>query len=262
MSNHPLNGKTALVTGASSGLGADFARQLAEMGAHLVLVARREEQLNGVKAEIQARHAVTVTVVAMDLSAADAPQALYDRLKADGVTVDVLINNAGFGLFGAFVEIPWERERNMLELDILTLVHMTKLFASDMAARGSGWICQVASIGAYQPTPTYASYAAAKAFVLSFGEAINHELRGRGVKVSVVSPGVTATEFLAVSGQQPTLYQRMVMMKSPDVVRIALRAMLAGTPSVVPGFLNAASAWSNRLMPRRLSTIIAEKLMT
>lgn len=232
------------------------------MGAHLVLVARREEQLNGVKAELQAKHPVTVTVVAMDLSAAEAPQRLYDRLKADGVTVDVLVNNAGFGLFGPFVEIPWERERNMLELDILTLVHMTKLFAADMAARGSGWICQVASIGAYQPTPTYASYAAAKAFVLSFGEAINHELRGRGVKVSVVSPGVTATEFLAVSGQQPTLYQRMVMMKSPDVVRIALQAMLAGKPSVVPGFLNAASAWSNRLMPRRLSTIIAEKLMT
>lgn len=250
------------MTGASSGLGVDFARQLAGMGAHLVLVARREEQLNGVKAEIQAKHPVRVTVVAMDLSAADAPQRLYDRLKADGVTVDVLVNNAGFGLYGPFVGIPWERERNMLELDILTLVHMTKLFAADMATRGSGWVCQVASIGAYQPTPTYATYAAAKAFVLSFGEAINHELRAQGVKVSVVSPGVTATEFLAVSGQKPTLYQRMVMMQSPDVVRIALQAMLAGKPSVVPGFLNAASAWSNRLIPRRLSTIVAEKLMT
>jgi short-subunit dehydrogenase len=260
--NHVLNGKSALVTGASSGLGVDFARQLAAMGAHLILVARREEQLNAVKAEIEAQHPVRVTVVAMDLSTPDAPQRLYDQLTAAGLEVDVLINNAGFGLHGPFLEIPWEREQNMLELDIVTLVHMTKLFTRAMAARGQGWVCQVASIGAYQPTPTYASYAAAKAFVLSFGEALNHELKPAGVKVSVVSPGVTATEFLAVSGQQATLYQRLVMMQSPEVVRIAIAAMLKGTPSVVPGLINAVSAWSNRLIPRRVSTMIAERLMT
>jgi hypothetical protein len=262
MSNHVLNGKTALVTGASSGLGVDFARQLAAMGAHLILVARREEQLREVAAEVERQYGVTATIVSLDLSTPDAPQRLYDQLKAEGKHVDVLVNNAGFGLHGKFLEIPWEREHNMLELDIVTLVHMTKLFTQDMAERRFGYVCQVASIGAYQATPTYASYAAAKAFVLSFGEALNHELRGTGVKVSVVSPGVTATEFLAVSGQQPTFYQRLVMMKSPDVVRIALKAMLKGTPSVVPGLLNSLTVWSNRLIPRQMSTMIAESLMT
>jgi short-subunit dehydrogenase len=232
------------------------------MGANLVLVARREEQLKEVAAEVERAHGVTARIVAMDLSTPDAPQRLYDQLQADGVAVDVLVNNAGFGLHGPFLDIPWEREQNMLELDIVTLVHMTKLFTKAMVSRNFGYVCQVSSIGAYQPTPTYASYSAAKAFVLSFGEALNYELRGTGVKVSVVSPGVTATEFLAVSGQKPTLYQRMVMMKSPDVVRIALDAMLKGTPSVVPGFVNAVSAWSNRLIPRKLSTIVAERLMT
>lgn len=231
------------------------------MGANLVLVARREEQLREVAAEAE-RHGVSARVVAMDLSTPDAPQRLYDQLEAEGVAVDVLVNNAGFGLHGPFLEIPWEREHNMLELDIVTLVHMTKLFTRAMAARRFGYVLQVSSIGAYQPTPTYASYSAAKAFVLSFGEALNHELKDTGVKVSVLSPGVTATEFLAVSGQQPTLYQRLVMMKSPDVVRIGLSAMLKGTPSVVPGFINAVSAWSNRLIPRRVSTMVAERLMT
>lgn len=257
-----LTGKTALVTGASSGLGVDFARGLAARGCHLVLVARREDLLAAQREAIATQYGVTVHVVALDLSAADAPQQLYDQLKGQGLTIDVLVNNAGFGLYGAFIDIPWERERNMLELDILTLVHLTKLFVKDMVARDFGFILQVASIGAFQPTPTYATYSAAKAFVLSFGEALNYELRKTRVRCTVVSPGVTATEFLAVSGQKPTGYQRMAMMQSADVTEIGLKAMLAGKPGVVPGFFNAMSAWSNRLIPRRFSAAVAEKLMT
>jgi uncharacterized protein len=259
--NGTLSGQWALVTGASSGLGADFARELAGRGASLVLVARREENLRALQAEITARHPVQVEVVAMDLATPEAPQQLYDRLKAAGRQVDILINNAGLGLYGPFLEIDWQRERNMLELDIVTLTHMTKLFVRDMVARKRGYILQIASIGAYQPSPLYASYAAAKAYVLNFGEALNYELRKTNVKVTVLSPGITATEFLKVSGQQATLYQRTVMMRSPDVVRIGIDALLRGKPSIVPGRLNALMAWSNRLFPRRVQAAVAHRLM-
>ena len=157
-----LRGKWALVTGASSGLGVDFANNLASRGSNVILVARREDRLRAVQQEITAQYGVQVEVIAMDLESADAPQRLYDQLKAGGRAVDVLINNAGFGLYGDFLEIPWERERAMLELDIVTLTHMTKLFVKDMVARRFGYVLLVASIGAYQPSPTYATYSAAK----------------------------------------------------------------------------------------------------
>lgn len=256
-----LRGQTALVTGASSGLGVDFARQLAAAGTHLVLVARRLDRLEALADELRAAHGVTVVVLAMDLAVTDAPARLHAELTSRGIAVDILVNNAGYGLHGAFVDLPWDRERAMIELDIVTLVHLTKLFVRDMVARGRGRVLQVASIGAYQPSPTYATYSAAKAFVLSFGEALNYELRGTGVRCTVLSPGVTATEFLEVSGQRPTAYQRMMMMTSTAVVRRGLSAMLRGRASVVPGVLNALGAWMVRLMPRRWATAMAAATM-
>ncbi len=256
-----IRGKWALVTGASSGLGVDFARTLAAQGCNLILVARRADLLLQQQQEISSSYGVQVMTIPMDLSLPTAPQELYDEIKQAGKTVDVLINNAGFGLYGSFTSIPWERERNMLELDIITLVHLTKLFVQDMVARNFGFILLIASIGAYQPSPLYATYSAAKSFVLNFGEALNYELRGTNVKCSVLSPGITATEFLKVSGQKPTLYQRLVMMQSADVARIGISNMLKGRPSVVPGWLNAVMAWSNRLMPRRMSVAVAYRLM-
>lgn len=262
MSLPSLQGKLSLVTGASSGLGVDFARQLAAAGSDLVLVARREELLTALRDELTQRHGVAVQVIAMDLSAPHAAECLHGQLASQGRPVDVLINNAGYGLYGEFVELDWARERNMLELDILTLVHLSKLFGRDMARRRSGHILQIASIGAYQATPTYASYAAAKSFVLHFGEALHEELKPHGVVCTVLSPGVTATEFLKVSGQAITPYQKMAMMESPDVARIGLEALFRGRASIVPGFFNALAAWSNRLMPRRLSAQLAHRVMT
>jgi hypothetical protein len=256
-----LRGRTALVTGASSGLGVDFARELAARGANLVLVARREDLLRQHTEAIAARYGVKTSLIAMDLATHDAPQALYDRLKTEGTSVDVLVNNAGYGLYGAFSELAWERERAMLELDIITLVHLSKLFVRDMVAHDYGYMLHVASIGAYQPSPLYASYGAAKAFVLNFGEALSYELRRTKVRSTVISPGVTATEFLKVSGQSATLYQRLLMMKSADVARIGIEAMLKGRPSVVPGFLNAVGAFIPRLMPRRAQAALAESTM-
>lgn len=256
-----LRGKTALVTGASSGLGVDFATILAERGCHLVLVARREDRLRALANDLAQRHGVQAQAIAMDLAVPGAAQALYDRLAAQKVAIDVLINNAGFGVHGAFLEIPWEREDEMLRLDIVSLVHLTKLFVRDMVARNFGYVLQIASIGAYQPTPTYASYSAAKAFVLSFGEALGYELRHTNVKVSVLSPGVTATEFLAVAGQRHSLFQRLSMMQSRPVAEIGIDAMLRGRPSKVAGAMNALAAWSLRFVPRRLQAAMANFAM-
>ncbi|CAN5610213.1 SDR family oxidoreductase [soil metagenome] len=261
MPNNPLRGKTALVTGASSGLGVDFARQLAEQGCHLILVARREDKLREVAQEVTLKYGVEVMVLTLDLGIANAAQDLYDQIKKQGKVVDVLINNAGFGLFGEFITLPWVREKAMLELDIITLVHLTKLFAQDMLARDFGYILQIASNAGYQPVHSFATYSAAKSFVLNFGEALSYELRKTNVHCTVLSPGVTATEFFQVAGQRLTLYHRLTILDSPTVVRIGLKAMLAGRPNVIAGYVNATLAWANRFVPRRLSAIIAHKIM-
>lgn len=262
MTGSELAGRTALVTGASGGLGADFARELASRGSSVILVARREELLRQVQAEIEQKYHVSVSTIAMDLGGETAPQELHERIRAAGQRVDILVNNAGFGLYGDFTEIPWEREQEMLQVDIVTLVHLTRLFAGDMKAQGYGRILQVASTGAYQPTPMYASYASAKSFVLHYGMAINHELRGSNVRCTVISPGVTATEFLKVSGQKPSLYQRMTMMQSPAVARMGVNALLKGRAMVIPGMMNKLAAWSTRLMPRPMTAVVAYRLMT
>jgi uncharacterized protein len=175
--------------------------------------------------------------------------------------VDVLVNSAGFGLYGPFSKLDWERERAMLELDMIVPVHLTKLFLPGMLDRRAGWILNIASIGAYQPSPLYASYSAAKSFILNFTEALSYELRGSGVVATALSPGIVATEFLQVSGQRATRYQRTAMMDSPTVARLGVDALLEGRPSLVPGRLNAASVWANRLLPRRASAALAHRLM-
>lgn len=257
-----VKGRWALVTGASNGLGVDFARELAARGCHLVLVARREDRLREVATELETTYQVKVEIEVADLGVREAPEILCQRLQVRDRQIDILVNNAGFGAYGKFLEIPWEREHAMLELDIVTVVQLTKLFAGDMVDRGYGRILQVASVGAYQATPTYASYSAAKSFVLLFSEAVHHELRGTGVTCTTVSPGITATAFLEVSGQRPTLYQRIFMMQSPRVAAIAIRAMLRGRSSVIPGLANKLMAQSIRFTPRRLATAIAGVLMS
>jgi short-subunit dehydrogenase len=256
-----LDGKTALITGASSGLGADFARQLAELGCGLILVARRMDRLQDLQTEITTKYSVPALALAMDLTAADAPQKLYDQLKQAGRTVDILVNNAGYGLFGDFASSAWERLQQMLELDVVTLTHLTRLFLPEMIQRNYGFILLVASTGAFQPTPTYAAYSAAKSYVLSLGEALHYELRKTKVKSTVLCPGVTRTEFFEVAGQKMTAYQRMTVMESSSVARIGIRAMLKGRSSVVAGWLNSLMAWGTRLLPRPLLAAVSNRLM-
>ncbi len=263
MAEEVLRGKTALITGASSGLGADFARQLAGRGCHLILAARRAEALQALKQEIEGRYAVRVSVYPMDLAGPEAPQQLYSQVQAAGQSVDVLVNNAGLGLFGDFLQIPWERERMMLELDVVTVVHLTKLFLKDMVARDFGYVLNIGSTGSFQPTPGYATYAAAKSFILSFTEALHYELRHTHVQATVLCPGVTRTEFFQVAGQKSlTAYQRATMMDSAAVARIGVSAMLRRRPSVVAGWLNAFLAWGTRLTPRQFNAAFAHRVAT
>lgn len=259
MMSDELKGRTALVTGASSGLGVDFARELARRGANLVLVARRRDALEAVAKELRNSHGVEVRVRPADLSDAPSRERLYRELE--GSNVDVLVNNAGFGLFGRFVESDWEPVNQMLQVDMVALSHLTRLFTPGMIRRCWGRILLIASTGAFQPSPTYASYSAAKSYVLSLGVALNHELRATGVSCTVACPGVTATEFFQVSGQRQTLYQRMTIMPSTKVANLAFKALLAQRPLVVIGRLNAFMAWSTRFMPRTWSAALAYRLM-
>jgi hypothetical protein len=256
-----LNGQRALITGASSGIGADFAKHFAALGCHLVLVARREDRLTALAAELRAAHGVSIDVIALDLSQPDAAQTLFDRLKAANLQVDILVNNAGFGVYGRFDGQDWARNAEMIALNITALTQLTHLYVKDMKARNHGYILNVASIGGYTPTPLYATYAATKSYVLDFSDAVAYELRGTDVSVTTVSPGVTRTEFFAASGQSLTLFQRVTMMESPVVVKQAVDAMLKRRRSFVSGRLNALLVWMLRFSPRFVQLPVAQWMM-
>lgn len=256
-----LKGSTALITGASSGLGLEFAKQLAQAGCDLVLTARSTEPMLQLKEKLEAEYGVKTTVIPRDLALTDAGASLYERIISLGLKIDVLVNNAGVGLYGEFLEQGWEKMQDLLQLDIVAPVQLTKLFAKDMAERGAGKILMVSSIGGYQPCPLYAVYGAAKSFILDFGVALNYELRGTGVSCTVLSPGVTSTNFLKTAGQKPSYYQRALMMESSDVVKAGIKAMIRGRSSVIPGWPNAFSAWVSGVLPRRFSAFMAYMLM-
>ena len=256
-----LHNTWALITGASSGFGKDFARLLAERGANLVLVARRTEPMHELATQLERTHHIQVRVIGQDLSLDHAAHTLKSRLDEQGIHITTLINNAGFGLFGEFFEQDYARTEEMLKLNMMSLTQLTHVFGAEMKKAGRGNILLVASIGAYQATPSYAAYSASKAYVLLLGEALNNELAPFGVKLSVLSPGITATSFLQVSGQKATLYQRLVMMQSRPVAEIGLKAMFAGKASVVPGLINKLTIFSNRFAPRSLQTKLAYLLM-
>lgn len=257
MTTKMFQNHTALVTGASSGIGADLARELAAHGANLVLVARRVERLEELRQQIERDFGVAVHCLPADLSSAEARDALPARVAEQGLSIDILINNAGLGVYGEFRDVAWEATENMLQLDIVALTHLTRLFVDGMVSRGRGYIMQIASTGAFQPSPTYAAYAAAKAYVLSFGHALHFELRGSGVSCTTVCPGVTATEFFDVSGQKKTWFHRLTIMSSTAVARLAVKRMAARRPEIVTGWMNAMTAFSMRFLPRPLMSWLA-----
>jgi short-subunit dehydrogenase len=255
-----LKGRTALVTGASSGIGADFARELAGRGAALVLVARRAEALQRLAGELE-KSGTQARVAPADLSDPAARNRLHAELEASGTRIDILVNNAGFGVFGPFVESDWSRVAAMLEVDVVALTHLTHLFLPGMLAGSWGRILLVASTAAFQPTPVYAVYGAGKAYVLSFGIALHQELRRTGVSCTTICPGPTETEFFQVAGQRETMFHRLSVMPSQAVARQGITAMLARRPSAVAGRMNALMALSTRLTPRGWAAGIAHAMM-
>ncbi|MBU2669904.1 SDR family oxidoreductase [Actinoplanes bogorensis] len=237
-----FTGQTALITGASSGIGAAYAKELASRGADLVLVARGEAAMQSLAEEIRSRYGRKVEVIVADLSVPGAVARL-DR------PVDVLINNAGFGLHGEFAEADPARLTAMIQLNCVALVDLTRHFLPGMVARGRGTVVNVASTAAYQPVPHLAVYAATKAFVLSFTEALHAEVKASGVRVLAISPGATQTQFFEVAGEKAAFGRRRDVRQ---VVASTMRALDQNRPSRIDGVVNALVANSTRFAPRRM----------
>ena len=251
----------ALITGASMGLGAEFARLLASEGYDLVLTARNGARLASIQKEIEGLHGARVHVIVADLGDSRAPITIHEQVRAAGIEVDVLVNNAGFGQYGMFSESNLDTELNMIQVNVTALVHLTKLFLRDMVARRRGRIVNVASTAGFQPGPLQPVYYATKAFVLSFSEAIANELKGTGVTVTALCPGPTPTGFQERANVGRVRGLRMMMRVSPeDVVRAGYRGMLKGAPVVIPGALNNVLVFLLRLAPRRAVTAVVRRL--
>ncbi len=254
-------GKWALVTGASSGLGLEFADLLAEQKVNLVLAARRQEPMEKLASDLRGKYGVEVLVEVIDLASPGAASRLKSSLDARSVAIDILLNNAGYGLHGDFLETPIERTADMIQLDITAVTELTYLFGCDMAKRGSGHILLLASLLAFQAVPGYAVYAAAKAYVLALGEALHDELRPHGVIVTTLCPGHTATGFDAAAGATASALLRFLTMKPRPVAASGIRALLQGKAMVVAGLANKMAAFSNRLMPRSMQRATMKGVM-
>ncbi|MEK6282299.1 MAG: SDR family oxidoreductase [Acidobacteriota bacterium] len=250
---------TTLITGASSGIGEVFARKLAARGRNVLLVARSEEKLITLCNELGRSHSIRAQHVAMDLSKPESPARLFEEAEKRSLTVDMLINNAGFGSFGDFSKLEVERELNMIDLNVRSLVDLTYRFLIPMRGRKQGAIINVASTAGFQAVPFMATYAATKAFVLSFSEALWEENRPHGIKVMALCPGVTETNFFeAAHGQKPPARPAQT---PEDVVETALRGLARGKSHIVSGWTNRAMVEAERVAPRDLVTRMAGRMM-
>jgi uncharacterized protein len=251
--------KTTLITGASSGIGEAFARRLAARGENVVLVARSEDKLKSLCDELAQAHNVHAQYVALDLTEPDAPGKLFAETGRRGLTVETLINNAGFGSMGDFAALDLARELEMIDLNVHALVALTHLYLAPMRERKSGTIINVASTAAFQGVPFMATYAATKAFVLSFSEALWDENRPLGVHVMALCPGVTETNFFAAAN---TDKPPMRVAQTPDeVVDTALRGLKRRKSHIISGWTNYIMTESERLVPRWIVARIAGKAM-
>ncbi|MDP1825708.1 MAG: SDR family oxidoreductase [Archangium sp.] len=250
----------ALITGASAGLGEQFAHLFARDGHDVVLVARSAARLEPV-AERLRLHKITPHVLAEDLSQPGAAARVYDAVKAKGLEVSFLVNNAGYGSTGAFLDLPVEKEVEMVQLNCTALLELSHRFGQDMRARKTGRILNIASTAGFQPGPYMATYYATKAFVVSFSEALAHELKDSGVTVTCHCPGATATEFAGRAGNDSSrLFQRPGIAKAQDVAAHAYEAMLQGEVLSVHGLLNWVAMQSVRVSPRAVLRSIAAAL--
>lgn len=257
-----MAGETALVTGASSGIGRDLAHQFAAGGYNLVVVARRAAALDELVAEVARVHGVTATAIAADLAEPSAAQTIVDQLDRAGTRIDVVVNNAGFGSGGAIAALPLDRQLEMIQVNVTALTALTRLFLPGMLERHRGGILNVGSTAGFQPGPMLAVYYATKAYVLSFTEALAEEVAGSGLRVSCLCPGPTSTEFATTAKLTNSNLFRRQTMTSADVARIGYDGWKDGKVLVIPGFSNRLGVTVVRFSPRAMVRGIVKRLNT
>jgi uncharacterized protein len=253
--------KTALITGASNGIGLELAKIHASKGGNLVLVARNKSKLDELKTELENQFKISVYTIGKDLSISNAAQEVYDETSQQKIQVDYLINNAGFGDFGMFVETDWNKELQMINLNITTLTQFTKLYLQDMVERKSGRIMNVASTAAFQSGPTMAVYYATKAYVLSFSEAVDNEVSDKGVTVTSLCPGATESGFQAAAAmEESALIKGKKLPTSQEVAAYGYKSMLLGKTVAIHGLMNYIMANAVRFTPRAIVVKLTRKL--
>lgn len=252
----------ALVTGATGGIGRELCDLLAAHGYDLVLVARDERKLCELSAHLEKRYVIEAPIFPFDLADGDAADLLHQALSDAGIRISVLVNNAGFGDQGAFLDAAWERQEEMVKLNVLALMRLSHLFGNDMRAHGFGRILNVASVAAFTAGPYMPVYFASKAFVLSFSQAMGEELRGTGVTVTALCPGTTDTGFWDAAGMDARNVFSFMGAQSPrSVARLGYEALMAGTPVAVHSLPSKLANIASRLVPRRLSTWVCGQML-
>ena len=253
---------TALITGASNGIGLELAKIHASKGGDLVLVARNKSKLDELKSELEKQFGVSVYTIGKDLSAINSAQEVYEETSRQNLQIDYLINNAGFGNFGMFVETDWDKELQMINLNITTLTQFTKLYLQDMVKRRSGKIMNVASTAAFQSGPTMAVYCATKAYVLSFTEAVSNEVSHEGITITVLCPGATETGFQAAGGMDESeLFKGKKLPTAKEVAEYGYASMIKGKTVAIHGMLNYIMSNSVRFIPRAMILKVARKML-
>jgi uncharacterized protein len=247
----------ALVTGASSGLGVELARVLAKRGVDLVISARRQDRLDTLAADLRTKHGADVIVLPSDLSTASGPQQLFDAAIATGKRIDIVVNNAGFGYFGPFLNQTLAQIDEMLAVDIRALTTLTRLFADTMKQQGGGRFLQVSSFAGLQPIPRYSVYSAAKSYVVILTQALRHELKPASIQLSVVVPGFMPTEFHDVSNHEKTRMMKLLEMPASYVARKAVAGMFRGKMVITPGLFYQLNNLALRLLPRSTASALS-----
>lgn len=252
---------TALITGASNGIGLELAKIHASKGGDLVLVARNKTKLDKLKAELESQYKVTVYTIGKDLSVVNSAKEVYEETSKQNIQIDYLINNAGFGDFGMFAETDWNKELQMINLNITTLTQFTKQYLKDMVKRNGGKIMNVASTAAFQSGPTMAVYYATKAYVLSFSEAVDNEIRDKGISITALCPGATESGFQAAAAmEESALVKGKKLPTAKEVAEYGYASMLKGKTIAIHGLMNYLMANSVRFLPRALVVKLTRKI--
>ncbi len=256
-----LTGRTALITGASGGIGAEIARDLAARGARVVLTARSKDKLDTLAEELAGAHGVEAVVIPSDLGTDAGVERLIGEISAAGLQIDILVNNAGLGAWGPFDTMGWESAAHLIDLDVKALVRLTAHFVPEMKARGAGHIMNISSFMAFVSCPNFALYGAAKAFVRNFTEALDVELRGTGVRAIAVCPGGTRTGFSAAAGQELNSLGERSLMRAEAVAKKSVRKMLRGRRTYIPGMINVVTRYALAIVPRTFRPALMGRIM-